>query len=191
MSLRLEREEDVIEVIKKSTNAIGYGYPCVVDEDTGEVVDGYHRKRADPNWPEIKRKFKDEIERLIFRIVVNTARRSVSKKERKAEMIKLASLLEKRGVPKEQICQKICELLKNSFSERYIRSLLPSKYKESRKVRRQKTVWEVHGEEVKEKKKKEPRVVSKPKKLMCPVCGAALAFLGDMLVPYHEALKGR
>jgi len=187
LSLRLEREEEVVEAIKKSREAIGPIYPVVIDEETGEIVDGYHRKKADPSWPETKRKFKNEIEKLVFRIVANSVRRTVSKKERKAEMIRLARLLERQGVPKEQICQKICELLKEALSERYIRQLLPAKYKEPRKVKaaKTKTVWRVGAEE---KPKKQPAETRKPQKLKCPVCGALLKLVGDMLWPYEEEI---
>ena len=64
----LEREEEVVEALKRSKERVNYVYPVIIDSATGEIVDGRHRKRADPTWPEKKVEFKDEIEKILFRI---------------------------------------------------------------------------------------------------------------------------
>jgi len=132
------KEEERLEFLaglKKSKNIIGHIYPVVVKKGTLEIVDGKHRKQVDPAWPEKEVEFPDKKTEILFRIHANYRRR-ITRKERAAEMLLLAKILEEEGVPREQMVSKLAEI--TPFSERYVRMLLPSKYKVTEK--RHKTV---------------------------------------------------
>ena len=64
---------------------------------------------------------------LVARISTTICRRLVSKRERKRELTELAELMLKRGVPKGKIANEIAE--KTGLSRRYVRKLLPRKFK--------------------------------------------------------------
>ena len=132
------KEEERLEFLaglKKSKDVIGHIYPVVVKKGTLEIVDGKHRKQVDPAWPEKEVEFPDKKSEILFRMHANY-RRKISRKERRAEMLLLASILEEEGVPRERMVSKLAEI--TPFSERYVRMLLPSKYKVTEK--RHKTV---------------------------------------------------
>jgi len=181
----LEREEEVVEALKRSKERVNYVYPVIIDSATGEIVDGRHRKRADPTWPEKKVEFKDEIEKILFRIHANIARRKVSRRERAFEFARLASALERSGVPTEQICQKIVELVP-WFDESYIMRLLPSKYKQKKKREAAvRAVYKRAERKAKGEKAEAEKAKVKPKEKFytCPVCGSKLVLKGDLLWP--------
>jgi len=123
-------EEEFMEGLRKSRDVIGHIYPVIVKKGTYEIIDGKHRKQIDPTWPEKEVEFPDRKSEILFRMHANY-RRAVSRKERASEMLLLASILEEEGVPREQMVSKLAEI--TPFSERYIRNLLPSKYKMTEK----------------------------------------------------------
>jgi len=128
----IEKEANFEDILKKSREIVGPIYPVVVDKRTLEIVDGKHRKKADPEWPEIKVEFKSEKEKLLYRIHANLMRRKVSRKERAAQLLELALYLEEEGVPKEKIAQEIVKLVPE-LSPGYIMNLLPAKYKSEKR----------------------------------------------------------
>jgi len=128
-----EEKEEFLEGLKKSKRTVGHIYPVIISKKTLGIVDGKHRKQADPTWPEKQIEFPDKKSEVLFRMHANY-RRKVSRKERQTEMLMLASYFEDEGVPREQMVSKLAE--KTPFSERYIRSLLPSKYKMMEKARK-------------------------------------------------------
>jgi DNA repair exonuclease SbcCD ATPase subunit len=82
---------------KKSTKVVGQLYPVLVDK-AGNVIDGAHRREADPNWrTEVHPEIDTEEKFLVARSVANWHRRQVSAEE-KAEWINaLAELYRKQG----------------------------------------------------------------------------------------------
>jgi len=127
------REEGNFEdALKMSKEVVGYIYPVVIDKKTLEIVDGKHRKTADPGWPEIQIEFESKKDRLLYRIHANLIRRTISRKERVAQLRELALYLEEEGVPTEQIAQEIVKLVPE-LSPGYIMNLLPAKYKSKKK----------------------------------------------------------
>jgi len=122
--------KEFIERLRKSRDIVGYIDPVVVDKNTFEIVVGRHRKEADPNWPEVKKEFKSRKERLLYQIHSDTHRRTVSKKERQTQLLELALHLEDEGVLKEKMASKLAEL--TGLGLRYVESLLPKKYKETK-----------------------------------------------------------
>lgn len=129
-----EKEGEITEVLKRSKDIVGYQQPVIIDKNTLEIVDGRHRKQADPGWPEVYREFKNQKERLLYRIHANIIRRTVTRKERASQICELASYLEEEGVPAEQISQRIIELVP-SLSPKYLINLLPARYKSHDKRR--------------------------------------------------------
>ena len=126
----IKKREDFVALLKRSKDVVGYLQPVVVDADTYEIVDGRHRKEADPGWPEERRKFKGSKEKLLYKIVSNNMRRTVSKKERQSQLLELALHFEDESAPREKMASKISE--ETGFSLRYVERLLPKKYKETR-----------------------------------------------------------
>lgn len=85
-----------IDSLRESMEKIGQIYPVIKDEN-GTILDGYHRKRVDPDWKEVTIPISDELESLRIRVHLNDLRRSIPSEE-KQEWIKLArELLQKRG----------------------------------------------------------------------------------------------
>jgi len=164
-SEKTREREEIIEQIRRSKDVVGYLQPVIVDADTLEIVDGKHRKQADTRWPEEKRKFKSKKEKLVYKIVSNTVRRTVSKKERQSQLLELALYLEDEGVPKEKMASEISK--ETGFSLGYVERLLPKKYKETRFAPKRKQVYVNLGRppkivtETEEKKIPEP-VEKKP-----------------------------
>lgn len=109
--------------MKKSTLKI---YPAIVAKDSLEILDGRTRKEADPNWPERIVEIKDPKDRVLIPLLANYRRR-VSKDETQAQILQLASMLSDEGVSRAKMVTKLSEML--PYSERYIRKLLPAKYK--------------------------------------------------------------
>jgi hypothetical protein len=126
-------EQEQIEMIKASKNILerlglcGTLNEVIVDDTTGKVLSGSHRKSADPNWPEKHIRTKNELERQLI-ILHSNFQRVVKKDETQYRLMKIAQLLEKKGVEKHTIASKMVELV--PYSQRYIQELLPAEYKE-------------------------------------------------------------
>ena len=121
--------EEFREGLKKSLAIVGPIYPVIVDKQTMEIVDGRHRKRVNPQWPELEKEFPDRKSKILFRIHANY-RRSISRAETQTNLLMLAAILEKEGVPKEQIASKLAEI--TPYSLGYVERLMPKKYKQSK-----------------------------------------------------------
>lgn len=125
--------EEFQEGLRKSKNIVGHIYPVIVKKGTIEIVDGKHRKQTDPTWPEKEVEFADKYSQVVFRLHANY-RRSIPRMETGSYVLMLAEMLEEKGVPREQIASKLAEIL--PYSERWIRALLPKKYKMEEKTRK-------------------------------------------------------
>jgi len=103
-------------------------YPVLLDAH-GNVIDGYHRLRADPDWrTETLGHIKTPTQLVLARIIANTHRRSVSREEREEQINELARcLLDVENVPREELIPSIADL--TTFSDKYIRELLSDEYK--------------------------------------------------------------
>jgi hypothetical protein len=178
----LSEEDELLLTLRKLREFVGELYPVLVDEE-GNIIDGWHRVKVNPNWHRKTVKCKDMSDKAIVWLAAH-ARRDVSPKELSVKMIHVAEKLLTEGVPREQIVAKIAEI--TGYSERHVRRLLPAKYKAKEKARAQKAKILYKGEEKPAEKKAEKKM---PKKYLCPICGSPLALVGDLLVPYHEAIK--
>jgi len=97
-----EEREEFLKGLGKSKNIVGHIYPVIVNKKTLTIVDGKHRKQIDPAWPEKQIEFPDKKSEILFRMHANY-RRKVSRKERQAEMLMLASILEEEGTTDEKL----------------------------------------------------------------------------------------
>jgi len=132
-----QTSEEIIEGLRKSKKILGPIDRVLVKNMTMEIIDGKHRKRADPTWPEENVEgpqnfpWGEDIYFVLLRMHRNY-RRQVSRKETQAELLMLASMLEDKGVSREKIISKLSRESEEGltpYSETYIRNLLPAKYK--------------------------------------------------------------
>jgi len=113
--------------LAKSKKSVHELYPVIKDAH-GNVIDGFHRLEADPNWKtETLEQIKTPAQLALARIIANTHRRSISKEERKLQLVTLAEELVKEGMKREDVIPQIVEL--TTFTDRYIREMLPNEYK--------------------------------------------------------------
>jgi len=126
-----ELDAEVVELLKRSVKQQGQLLPVIKDQ-YGNILSGRHRKAADPNWRETTVVVADELDRELKIVHFNVQRRP-SKEETAARLLRIAELLEERGVPSENVCSEMAKLV--PYSERYIQQLLPEKYKREYKKR--------------------------------------------------------
>jgi len=118
----------IVKLIKESESKVGQLYDVLADA-YGNIIDGFHRLKANPNWKVRKLDWvKTEKDRLLVRLIANTARRNVKIKERKQHVTELAKILrDKERVPREKMVSKIAEM--TPFTPRHVRRLLPEEFK--------------------------------------------------------------
>lgn len=119
-------DQETVQQLKRSKVQQGYLLPVVKDQH-GKIVSGRHRKLADKNWREETINVKDELDREVKIIHYNVQRRP-SQKETAGRLLHIAKILEKQGVPDDEVLHRIVELV--PYSLRWIQHLLPDKYKE-------------------------------------------------------------
>lgn len=113
--------------LRESKRSIKELYPVLKDAH-GNVIDGFHRLEIDPSWhDEILDWIKTPTQLALARIIANTHRRTISREERSHQLTDLAKALMDEGAPKEKIVSNIAYL--TTFSEDYVRRLLPEEYK--------------------------------------------------------------
>ena len=111
-----EEEYDLKDSVKK----VGKLYPVLVDAH-GNVIDGYHRLEADPDWPVRKvEEITDPVQLTIARLVANVCRREVSAEEKTEWLRQIAELT--GWSPKE-----IAENLPVSYT--WVMKYIPDEYK--------------------------------------------------------------
>jgi len=121
-------DQEVVNGLRKSFKVLRAVYPIVKSKRTGEIIDGFHRYEASPITYDkyCVQLDMDEKQEVLYRIHLNF-RRNVSKEERKQQLTKLAEILEKEGVKREEMVSEIAKI--TPFKERWVRELLPDKYK--------------------------------------------------------------
>ena len=168
---------------KKSKSITGPIYPVIIDKNTGEIIDGKHRKTDDPTWPEKIVDPKDLKEKTLLRMHANY-RRKVTRKETKVQLLMLASILEEEGVPREHMVTELTKI--TPYTKQYVRKLLPAKYKVMEKSRKEPAIKYLTTDEKlvshpsEETRKPTPR--KEEKVYVCPVCATALKLRGELLV---------
>jgi len=171
------KEEERLEFLaglKKSKTVVGHIYPVIVKKGTLEIVDGKHRKQVDPAWPEKEVEFPDKKSEILFRMHANY-RRKISRKERAAEMLLLASILEEEGVPREQMVSKLAEI--TPFSERHIRRLLPKRYKRKYETENRTRVQIAESVSPRMKTEDKAEILTPPERAETPTVGVPVGVL--------------
>jgi hypothetical protein len=125
-----DSKEAVVQGIRKTSKRFGFLYPVLVEKGTTNILDGRTRKTSDPSAPEREIEIKDPKDRIAIPIIANY-RRKVPKKETQGYVLQLVNMFTEEGVPDSKMVEALYEIL--PYSERYIRELLPSKYKRPKK----------------------------------------------------------
>jgi len=120
-------DKEHVELLKRSAEQVGKLQAVIVDQD-GKVLLGNHRKFAKLNWPERRITVKDDLHRELI-VLHGNIQRQMSKEEAKHRLLKIAKILVSSGVPKENVCQKIAELV--PWTESYVAKILPKEFKHS------------------------------------------------------------
>lgn len=120
--------------LKKSEEGIGQLYPILEAED-GEIIDGFHREKTDPNWKRVRLEHIDtEEKKLIARLVANSHRRLVSRAEKEEWINGLASVYKNRGLKvrghdgSNEIKQRIIEV--TGVNETSVTEYLSAEFKQ-------------------------------------------------------------
>jgi predicted transcriptional regulator len=169
-------DEEIVEWLRRSREQVGELEPVIVTPE-GDVIDGKHRLKAYPGWKTQVVQVED-LRKVIERVHRNIHRR-MDKAEIKEAVLQLAVVYEKSGVPREQIVDKLKEVL--PFSESYIRQLLPAKYKREYKPKEKPAVKMLTEEPT--KPPVQPKPATEEKQYTCPICGSKLKLVGNILLP--------
>ena len=95
--------EELVEALRSSKEALGPIYPILVTPD-GNVIDGVHRIKADPNWPKYTVALKDPADADAVRTAVNWIRRTMTPQE-KAQS--LATITKRTGATPKELAEKL------------------------------------------------------------------------------------
>lgn len=68
------------EALEESYKKVGALYPVLVDKK-GNIIDGKHRKKVDPNWKEEVVNVENEKDRLLIEFAANITRREIPREE--------------------------------------------------------------------------------------------------------------
>lgn len=126
-----QKNQEVIEQLKRSKQQQGY-LETVKKDQYGNILSGRHRKAADPAWPIEVVQVKDDLDRELKIIHYNIQRRP-TREETAQNLLRIAQILEKRGVEIAEVTSAIVKLV--PYTERWVRELLPAKYKMTQMAR--------------------------------------------------------
>lgn len=126
MSMTIDVEH--VKALKATAAKVGFLQPCVREKGTNRILVGRHRKLADPNWPEIEVEVSDDLHRELI-ILFGNKQRQPSEAETAMRFLRIARILEAKGIEKKRICTVMASLLDGVFTQRYIEQLLPKEYK--------------------------------------------------------------
>lgn len=126
--MKVKGKDASISDLRLSAEQIGRLYPVLVDKH-GDIIDGHHRLKVDPNWPRVKlENIKTDEQKFIARLITNVCRREVSAAEKKEILEKLALSYLKQGIKRGKIALRIAE--KTGMSYRWVMVYLPDHLKE-------------------------------------------------------------
>jgi len=117
------------ENLKSSSKRIGQLYPILVDY-YGNIIDGEHRFGVDEKWRRLRLEhIRTEKDLLIARIISNTVRRSVPRKEKRELLERLGKLYLSEGAEPGNIAHKIAD--ETGMSYTWVMKYLPHRFKDS------------------------------------------------------------
>jgi len=125
-------DEKIVKAIRETARMVGRLYPVLVTPD-GEVIDGYHRKAADPEWPERTVDAVTEEGRALVWIAAHT-RRGWRDPAFREEFRRRMEALGRWAADHYGLDPKRGEVVKflvslTGYSDRYIQSFLPEDLK--------------------------------------------------------------
>lgn len=122
-------DKEIVERIKKSEAKVGQIYPVITDIND-QIVDGQHRKEANPTWKTEKRTdIKTVKDRLKIRLVSNHARKSSMPETWKEDLEEYAKQYINEGLEPGEIGKEIAR--ETGLPYRTVMKYLPSQYKRS------------------------------------------------------------
>jgi ParB-like chromosome segregation protein Spo0J len=84
-------DEEIVESLKGSSKKVGTLYPILVDS-FGNTIDGFHRRKANPNWPTLKVDYvSDPLQLAKARLIANE-RRNVPAEEKRTLLDQIAKM---------------------------------------------------------------------------------------------------
>ena len=109
-----------LEDLEQSQKKLGQLIPVLRDKH-GNIIDGFHRVKVDPNWKSVKLEhIEDEVQRLAAVIAVNCIRREVKWEEKTKLLDRIAEL---SGWSPKEIAEAI------GMSEQWVWKYISDKYK--------------------------------------------------------------
>jgi len=114
----MTKTETTVDNIKRSAEDIGQLYPVLIDADTGEILDGRNRLKANPNWKKEIVKTKDSLEKLKIKHHANWHRKTINRQD------VLTEIAEETGWRGLEPFAKFLDV-----SEKTISRYLPEKFK--------------------------------------------------------------
>lgn len=114
-----------IDELKESYEKFGSLYPVLVDGQ-GKIIDGYHRRRVDPNWPSIPVKVENDTQKEIIALVANINRREIRREEIAKRLTKIKKLT---GWTAAKIAKEI------KRPKQWVLKYLPQSQKDPKKVK--------------------------------------------------------
>jgi hypothetical protein len=100
-----------LDDLKQSERAIGQIYP-VLKNAQGGIIDGFHRKRSNPDWKEATLPINAGLETLKLRAHLNLMRRDIPREEKQEWVSEARKLLQQQG--KKGTQKEIAEALRMS-----------------------------------------------------------------------------
>lgn len=138
-----------LEELRKSKDTVGQIFPVIKDQN-GKILDGFHRKRIDPDWKETIVNVKDDLEALLIRVHSNVLRRKVDEKEKQEWVKEARRILQTKDLEGTQ--EEIAKAL--GMSQRWVSNydLEPIQHQEHKKVAERATfhgynVWGFQNED--------------------------------------------
>lgn len=86
-----------LEELQSSESQVGQIFPVIKDQ-YGNILDGFHRKRTNPNWRETTIQVKDKLHALRIRVHANILRREVERKEKQLWVSETRKVLQESGL---------------------------------------------------------------------------------------------
>lgn len=106
--------------LKLSKEKLGALVPILTDAN-GNIIDGFHRERIDPNWPKVKLEhITDPVQLSMARLASNVCRRGVPAEE-KTKL--LANIAELTGWDTNEIAEAL------GMTPKWVRQYLPDEFK--------------------------------------------------------------
>jgi len=127
MAEEIELDKDVVERLRNSDYRFRWSFPVIMSRRTNRIIDGRHRKAADPKWTTIYIDTEDDAEEFAARLVLNLNRRTMNEEEKRILVGAIAEQLLMKGVKRENLVDEIMRITK--LSKSWVYKYLPDEFK--------------------------------------------------------------